>query len=182
MRVELASEMGTIVRQHIERRALKIQMEDDAVAGRLREFDWSGDNGTLIAQNADWQRKVTGAVLRVDGGMSASDWTMQFLADTIGAPVDRPKVLETGNYGTRRGVARRHACRILSGSDRVRRGVGAGSKIRAGAGLDGAGARLRRLEGCGPTNSRQLRGSAGCRRQRFQLKGGELGQNMAAQS
>ncbi|WP_172296417.1 glycerol kinase GlpK [Pseudoruegeria sp. HB172150] len=39
------------------------------------------------------------AVLRVDGGMSASDWTMQFLADILGAPVDRPKVLETTALG-----------------------------------------------------------------------------------
>ncbi|MDT2070369.1 MAG: glycerol kinase GlpK, partial [Planktomarina sp.] len=39
------------------------------------------------------------AVLRVDGGMTASDWTMQFLADIIGAPVDRPKVLETTALG-----------------------------------------------------------------------------------
>lgn len=34
-------------------------------------------------------------MLRVDGGMTASDWTMQFLADIIGAPVDRPRVTET---------------------------------------------------------------------------------------
>ncbi|TWI33374.1 glycerol kinase GlpK [Paracoccus sulfuroxidans] len=39
------------------------------------------------------------AVLRVDGGMSSSDWTMQFLADIIGAPVDRPKVTETTALG-----------------------------------------------------------------------------------
>ncbi|MEX0283061.1 MAG: glycerol kinase GlpK [Paracoccaceae bacterium] len=39
------------------------------------------------------------AVLRVDGGMSASDWTMQFLADILGAPVDRPQVLETTAMG-----------------------------------------------------------------------------------
>ncbi|MDJ0630946.1 MAG: glycerol kinase GlpK [Rhodobacter sp.] len=39
------------------------------------------------------------AVLRVDGGMSASDWTMQFLADILGAPVDRPRVLETTALG-----------------------------------------------------------------------------------
>ncbi len=38
-------------------------------------------------------------VLRVDGGMVASDWTMQKLADTLGAPVDRPKVLETTALG-----------------------------------------------------------------------------------
>ena len=39
------------------------------------------------------------AVLRVDGGMTASDWTMQFLADILGAPVDRPRVLETTALG-----------------------------------------------------------------------------------
>ncbi|MGB3554359.1 MAG: glycerol kinase GlpK [Jannaschia sp.] len=38
-------------------------------------------------------------VLRVDGGMSASDWTMQFLSDILGAPVDRPQVLETTALG-----------------------------------------------------------------------------------
>ncbi|MEL7115840.1 MAG: FGGY-family carbohydrate kinase, partial [Pseudomonadota bacterium] len=39
------------------------------------------------------------ATLRVDGGMTASDWTMQFLSDILGAPVDRPKVLETTALG-----------------------------------------------------------------------------------
>ncbi|NDE89979.1 MAG: glycerol kinase [Alphaproteobacteria bacterium] len=41
------------------------------------------------------------AILRVDGGMTRSDITMQFLADMLGAPVDRPNVIET----TARGVA-----------------------------------------------------------------------------
>jgi glycerol kinase len=31
--------------------------------------------------------------------MVASDWTMQFLADILGAPVDRPRVLETTALG-----------------------------------------------------------------------------------
>ena len=47
---------------------------------------------------ADW----TGAadtVLRVDGGMVASDWTMQLLADQLAAPVDRPVVQETTALG-----------------------------------------------------------------------------------
>lgn len=39
------------------------------------------------------------ATLRVDGGMSASDYTMQFLSDIIGAPVDRPEILETTALG-----------------------------------------------------------------------------------
>jgi glycerol kinase len=38
-------------------------------------------------------------VIRVDGGMSASDWTMQFLADVLDAPVDRPDVRETTALG-----------------------------------------------------------------------------------
>jgi glycerol kinase len=38
-------------------------------------------------------------VLRVDGGMTASDWTMQFLADMLAAPVDRPACLETTSVG-----------------------------------------------------------------------------------
>jgi glycerol kinase len=38
-------------------------------------------------------------VLRVDGGMAASDWTMQFLADITGQPVDRPRITETTALG-----------------------------------------------------------------------------------
>lgn len=53
----------------------------------------------LDAMKSDWAASDDDAVLRVDGGMSASDWTMQFLADIIGAPVDRPQVLETTALG-----------------------------------------------------------------------------------
>ncbi|MEB8387366.1 glycerol kinase GlpK [Rhodobacteraceae bacterium KMM 6894] len=55
----------------------------------------------LDAMHADWDVAGHGAspTLRVDGGMSASDWTMQFLADITGAPVDRPTVLETTALG-----------------------------------------------------------------------------------
>ncbi|MEL6774173.1 MAG: FGGY-family carbohydrate kinase, partial [Pseudomonadota bacterium] len=52
-----------------------------------------------LAMHADWAGEGGESVLRVDGGMSASDWTMQFLADIIGAPVDRPAVLETTALG-----------------------------------------------------------------------------------
>ena len=55
------------------------------------------------AMAADWRaetgKELGAATLRVDGGMSASDWTMQFLADILGAPVDRPRVLETTALG-----------------------------------------------------------------------------------
>lgn len=53
----------------------------------------------LEAMQADWKPEVGGPVLRVDGGMSASDWAMQFLSDIIGAPVDRSAVLETTAMG-----------------------------------------------------------------------------------
>jgi glycerol kinase len=52
----------------------------------------------LVAMQAD-MGAGEGAVLRVDGGMVASDWTMQFLADILGAPVDRPEVRETTALG-----------------------------------------------------------------------------------
>ena len=52
----------------------------------------------LEAMHADSPTELEG-VLRVDGGMSASDWTMQFLSDIIGAPVDRPDVKETTALG-----------------------------------------------------------------------------------
>jgi len=53
----------------------------------------------MEAMQADWGDDDTAPVLRVDGGMSASNWTMQFLADILGAPVDRPEVLETTALG-----------------------------------------------------------------------------------
>ena len=53
----------------------------------------------LQAMHADWDQPGGQAVLRVDGGMSASDWTMQFVSDIIDAPVDRPKFLETTALG-----------------------------------------------------------------------------------
>ena len=53
----------------------------------------------LRAMHADWPDGGEAGVLRVDGGMSASDWAMQFLSDIIGAPVDRPEVLETTALG-----------------------------------------------------------------------------------
>jgi glycerol kinase len=51
---------------------------------------------------AEWHGGAGGGsrtVIRVDGGMSASDWTMQFLADMLAAPVDRPTCLETTALG-----------------------------------------------------------------------------------
>lgn len=39
------------------------------------------------------------STLRVDGGMSANNWMMQYLADIVGAPVDRPRITETTALG-----------------------------------------------------------------------------------
>jgi glycerol kinase len=51
------------------------------------------------AMKKDWRGGAEDTVLRVDGGMVASDWTMQFLADILDAPVDRPEILETTALG-----------------------------------------------------------------------------------
>jgi glycerol kinase len=51
------------------------------------------------AMRGDWGAAETDTVLRVDGGMVASDWTMQRLADLLAAPVDRPTILETTAVG-----------------------------------------------------------------------------------
>jgi glycerol kinase len=52
----------------------------------------------LDAMRADWPG-ASDTVLRVDGGMVASDWMLQRLADILDAPVDRPVVLETTALG-----------------------------------------------------------------------------------
>ena len=52
----------------------------------------------LEAMRRDWG-SARETVLRVDGGMAASDWTMQRLADLLAAPIDRPEVAETTALG-----------------------------------------------------------------------------------
>ena len=53
----------------------------------------------LEAMRRDWPEGEADTVLRVDGGMTASDWALQFLADMLDAPVDRPRILETTALG-----------------------------------------------------------------------------------
>src|SRR5262245_52498562 len=58
----------------------------------------------LEAMRADWpgshaSMADAAPVLRVDGGMAVSDWTMQFVADMLDAPVDRGVVTETTALG-----------------------------------------------------------------------------------
>ena len=84
----------------------------------------------LEAMRGDWGA-ARETVLRVDGGMVASDWTMQRLADILAAPVDRPKVLETTALGRR--LSRGPEGRALSGPGRVRQGLGARAPVLAEA-------------------------------------------------
>ncbi|MFW0112465.1 FGGY family carbohydrate kinase, partial [Rothia sp. CCM 9416] len=75
-------------RAHIVRAAL------EATAFQTREV--------LDAMNADAQAagsKVSLEELRVDGGMTANEFLMQFQADLLGVPVIRPKVIETTALG-----------------------------------------------------------------------------------
>jgi glycerol kinase len=51
------------------------------------------------AMRADWPSASAQTILRVDGGMTASDACMQFLADILASPVDRPVVMETTALG-----------------------------------------------------------------------------------
>ena len=48
-----------------------------------------------ITADAGW----TLGLLRVDGGAAANDWLMQFQADLLGTPVERPDVIETTALG-----------------------------------------------------------------------------------
>jgi glycerol kinase len=51
----------------------------------------------LEAMTANEQLKVP--ALRVDGGAAANDWLMQFQADVLGVPVERPDLIETTALG-----------------------------------------------------------------------------------
>jgi glycerol kinase len=42
---------------------------------------------------------VTPSIIRVDGGMAANDWFLQFLADILGIPVERPRNVESTVLG-----------------------------------------------------------------------------------
>jgi glycerol kinase len=54
----------------------------------------------LTAMKADWSDGESALkVLRVDGGMVNSDWTMQRLSDLISCTVDRPQIRETTALG-----------------------------------------------------------------------------------
>jgi glycerol kinase len=64
----------------------------DSVAYQTRDL--------VEAMRGDWEGDgFSETVLRVDGGMVASDWLMQRLADMLATPVDRPKLRETTAMG-----------------------------------------------------------------------------------
>ena len=53
----------------------------------------------MYADAGELPQQAAKPVIRVDGGMSASDWTMQFLADVLDVQVDRPTIRETTALG-----------------------------------------------------------------------------------
>jgi glycerol kinase len=95
----------------------------------------------IAFSNADLARTMSAGsgagleVLRVDGGATANDWLMQFQADVLGVPVERPDAIETTGLGAAglagialgvwRGVddflARRRFSRFVPGMDSAER-------------------------------------------------------------
>ena len=109
----------------------------DAVGYQTRDL--------LEAMRADWpQAKGSATVLRVDGGMTASDPSMQFLADILASPVDRPVVMETTALG--RSLSGRAAGRHMPRSRWLCRAMAARSPFRAGHGARYARGQIFRLE------------------------------------
>ena len=51
----------------------------------------------MEAMAGDWGGTIN--ALRIDGGMAANDWLCQFLADLLGMPVERPRIIETTALG-----------------------------------------------------------------------------------
>jgi glycerol kinase len=54
-------------------------------------------NDLLAAFHGDYQGKLE--TLRVDGGMMANNWLMQFLSDVLDLPVERPECIEISALG-----------------------------------------------------------------------------------
>ncbi len=51
----------------------------------------------MLAMQQDYQKSLH--TLRVDGGMAANNWLMQFLADILALPTERPTCIETSALG-----------------------------------------------------------------------------------
>ena len=80
----IAGLTGYINKGHLARAVL------EATAWQTREV--------MDAMNADYGRSLS--ELRVDGGMTANNLLMQFLADVLDVPVVRPIVAETVSLGS----------------------------------------------------------------------------------
>ena len=100
----------------------------------------------LDAMRADWPAAAD-TVLRVDGGMAASDGTMQFLADILDAPVDRPAVMETTALGA--AYLAGLPAGVCPDLDGFRRNLAARPPLRAGDGCRDPRAQMGRLAGRG---------------------------------
>ncbi|AJQ95062.1 glycerol kinase GlpK [Gynuella sunshinyii] len=68
----------------------------DIVAAGLQSVGYQ-TRDLLEAMKSDGVKTLT--TLRVDGGMVINDWAMQFLADILQLPVERPQVTETTALG-----------------------------------------------------------------------------------
>jgi glycerol kinase len=91
------------------------------------------------AMRADWpEAKAANTVLRVDGGMTVSEWTMQRLADLLDAPVDRPMIQEATALGAA------YLAGLSAGAypepAKIRRQLAAGAEIQAGGERSNEGA------------------------------------------
>jgi glycerol kinase len=69
----------------------------DAIARAALESVGYQTRDLVEAMSADAGHPI--GLIRVDGGMAASDWTMQFVADMARVPVDRPAYLESTALG-----------------------------------------------------------------------------------
>jgi glycerol kinase len=79
---------------HLARAALEAMAygtNDVLAVMRKRAHAGSSAGGSAHADNV--------ASLRVDGGAAANDWLMQFQADVLGIPVERPEMVETTALG-----------------------------------------------------------------------------------
>ena len=108
----------------------------------------------LEAMHSDWSAAAK-SVLRVDGGMVASDWTMQCLADILDAPGRAAG--GAGDDGAGRGLARRPQGRRVARCGGLRPAVEARARLRAGAGRGRAGAQICGLAALGARRARDTR-------------------------
>jgi glycerol kinase len=94
-----ASGRAELARAALESVAFQTRDLLDAMRADWAEAQDDPERSSGAGQSFHPQSRSAATILRVDGGMSASDWTMQSLADQLAAPVDRPEVVETTALG-----------------------------------------------------------------------------------